>query len=87
MKSENRYEEVEKSHGRINTRIYDVISVDQANLPQTSEWQGLKAIGRVQLTTLKNDKTTSETRLYLLSYSDVKTFAKSARGHWGVESM
>lgn len=81
------FEDTEKSHGRITSRIFDVIKVDALNLPQTPEWKGLSAVGRVQTTVLKGDKETNEIRLYLLSYTDVGLFAKSARGHWGVESM
>ena len=57
------------------------------NLPQNAEWEGLSAVGRVQTNVLKGGKETSETRLYLLSYTEVGLFAKSARGHWGVESI
>ena len=40
----------------------------------------------VQTKNLKSEKP-AEIRYYLLSYSDVDLFAKSARGHWGVESL
>ena len=80
-------ETVEKSHGRITSRVYDVFSVDEVNLPQTSEWKGLQAVGRVETTINKDNKTSSELRYYLLSYDSVELFAKSARGHWAVESM
>lgn len=84
---QNRYEETEKSHGRLNTRLYDLIQVDEANLSQIAEWKGLTGIGRVTTSVLSNDKETHETRYYLLSYANVNLFAKSARGHWGVEAM
>src|SRR5258708_27868829 len=29
---------------------------------------------------------TQETRYYLLSFSDAKTFAHAVRGHWGIEN-
>ena len=81
------FEETDKGHGRVTTRVYDVICVDALNLPQIAEWKGLIAVGRVHSKTHSNAKETSETRHYLLSYNDVQLFAKSARGHWGVESM
>ncbi len=76
----------EKEHGRITTRAYSVALVDKYNLSQAPDWIGLLAIGRVQTTTVRDGKNTSETRYYLLSYTSVETFAKSARGHWGIES-
>jgi predicted transposase YbfD/YdcC len=78
--------QTEKEHGRLTTRIYDVEAVDKYNLSQFSEWDGLKAVGRVQTTVLHSGKETQETRYYLLSYEDVNCFEKSARGHWAVES-
>ena len=83
----NHFEETEKGHGRITFRIVEVIKVTSLNLPQAPDWQGLRAVGRVQTKVEKDGKETSETRFYLLSYADVGLFAKSARGHWGVESM
>ena len=80
------FEECEKEHGRITTRIYDVISITSENLEASSEWKGLNSVGRVKTTTLKNEKESSETRYYLLSYNGVKKFAKAARGHWGIEN-
>ena len=82
-----RYEETEKSHGRLTERTFDVIPVDSVTLTQASDWKGLKAVGRVQSVTLQKGKETHETRLYLLSYSDVALFAKTARGHWGIEAL
>ena len=79
--------ESDKGHGRVTERSYDVIEVHKYNLPQAPEWAGLQAVGRVQTTVWKNDKETSETRFYLLSYCDVNLFAKTARGHWAVESL
>ena len=48
---------------------------------------GLKAIGYVVRKREINDTMTTETAYYLLSYAnDVKRFAQSVRGHWGVEN-
>lgn len=84
---QNYLENTEKDHGRISTRIYDIISVNKLILPQSADWKGLQAVGRVQVFTEKNSKTTSETRYYLLSYSDLDLFAKSSRKHWVIESF
>lgn len=80
-------ESVDKGHGRITERQFDIINVDPLNLPQTPDWKGLKAIGRVETTTLRDGKETFETRFYLLSYNSAKLFAKSAQGHWAIENL
>lgn len=85
-KKDEHFEECEKEHRRITTRIYDVIPVDLNNLEVSLNWKGLKSVGRVQTTTLKNEKETSEIRYFLLSYNGAKEFAKAARGHWGIEN-
>ena len=85
--NENRQIETEKGHGRVTEWTYEVIDIDSKILPQASEWKGLKSIGRAKTSVWKEGRETSETRYYLLSYRDVKLFAKSARGHWAVESM
>ncbi len=85
--NENRQIETEKGHGRVTEWTYEVIDIDSKILPQASEWKGLKSVGRAKTTVCKEGRETSETRYYLLSYRDIKLFAKSARGHWAVESM
>ncbi|MES2616129.1 MAG: ISAs1 family transposase [Bdellovibrionota bacterium] len=80
------FEECEKEHGRITTRVYETISVNENNLKKFSEWKGLKSIGKVETTTLKNQKETIEFRYYLLSYIGAKRFGQAARGHWGIEN-
>ena len=83
----NHLEVVEKSHGRITSRVYDILSVNETDLPQMADWKGLQALGRVETTITKDNKTSYELRYYLLSYNSIALFAKSARGHWAVESM
>ena len=85
-KKDEHFEECEKEHGRITTRIYDIISVNLNNLEVSPNWKGLKSVGRVETTTLKNEKETTETRYFLLSYNGAKEFAKAARSHWGIEN-
>ena len=78
--------QIEKEHGRLTTWLYDIEQVDKYNISQFTEWDGLKAVGRVRTTTLQAGKESQEMRYYLLSYADVNLFSKSARGHWAVES-
>ncbi len=82
----DRITEIDGDHGRIETREYGI-----ADLPDyftdTRRWKGLKAIAYVIRTREIDDRITTETAYYLLSYTqDVNRFAQSARGHWGVEN-
>ena len=81
------FEETDKGHDRVTERKYDVIKVDSTNLPQTAEWKGLQAIGRVETNSLRNGQETCESRYYLLSYCSAQAFAVAARGHWAVENL
>jgi len=85
----NSLENTDKAHGRITVRKYDMIEINQNTLPQTENWKGLRSIGRVKTSTeyLSTSKTTTDERFYLLSYTDIDLFSKSARAHWGIESM
>lgn len=78
----------EKARGGIEKREYWLTThVDW--LSQINDWSGLKSIGMTRNTITKNDKTTIEERFFICSLEDcdVKTFARSVRGHWVVESF
>lgn len=77
-------ETVEKGHGRIETRRYRILGLD--GITAASDWKGLAAIGLAETSIESGDKTSSELRYYLLSFSDVCRFAEAVRGHWGVEN-
>lgn len=77
-------ETVEKGHGRIETRRFRVLGLD--GVTAASEWKGLIAIGRAETNIENGDKSSSESRYYLLSFHDVGRFAEVVRGHWGVEN-
>lgn len=78
---------IEKDHGRIETREYYLVNkLDW--LENRQNWHGLNSLGVVVSKRTIQDKTTTETRLYISSLkSDVKRFAEGVRSHWGVESM
>lgn len=76
---------VEKGHGRIEKRTYYLLT-DSYLVGLYPQWQGLHGIGMMKSEVTINETTTSETHLYITSLTDVNTFAKSARNHWGVES-
>lgn len=79
--------QVEKKNGRVTEREFSILPVNSNNLPESIFWKGLESIGKVVTTVFRNNQQTSEARYYLLSYLDSNVFAKSARGHWAVESM
>lgn len=78
-------ETVEKEHGRLEIRRY-VLSDAIDWLPQKPEWAGLQAVGRVESTRLVGDKTTTDSRYYLCSFTDQARFTDAVRGHWGIEN-
>jgi len=78
-------ETVEKGHGRIEIRRY-ALSEQIEWLAPKPEWAGLRAVGRVESTRLSGDKTSTECRYYLCSFTDPTRFAAAVRGHWGIEN-
>ena len=75
----------EKGHGRIETREYFLeTKIDW--LYQKSEWGNLNAIGMVKSSVIEKDIHREESRYFITSLTDVKSFAKAAREHWGVEN-
>jgi predicted transposase YbfD/YdcC len=79
------HETVDKDHGRIEIRRY-VLSAEIAWLMQKPEWAGLQAVGRVESTRILGDQTTTESRYYLCSVTDLTRFAGAVREHWGIEN-
>ena len=75
----------EKDHGRGEMREYYLVT-DISWLWQKTDWQGLAAIGMVKSRTLRNGKICEEIRYYITSLTDVETFAKAVRAHWGIEN-
>ena len=76
----------EKGHGREETRVYVQMPAPK-DLPGRSRWAGLKTIGVVFLTCLRNGKQTTERRYYISSLAmGVKRFAHAVRAHWGIEN-
>ena len=75
----------EKDHGRGEIREYYLVS-DIDWLWQKADWEGLGAIGMVKSRTLRNGKVCEETRYFITTLTDVQTFAKAVRAHWGIEN-
>jgi len=76
----------EKGHGREETRTYLQLPAPKS-LPGFMLWKGLKSIGLVTLCCVRDGKQTVDVRYYINSLAvNVKQFARSVRGHWGIEN-
>ena len=80
------FQTIEKNHGRVETRRYWQ-STDLDWFEDRPLWKGLKSIGMVESIRSVKGKSSIERRFFLSSLPrDAKRFAKSVRGHWGVEN-
>ena len=77
---------MDRGHGRFETRYYG-LETDIDWLTQKPDWSGLRGIGMVRSVVEKNGIVSEETRYFITSLRDVKPFAKTVRGHWGIESL
>jgi predicted transposase YbfD/YdcC len=81
-----RNELLEKSHGRIETRICEVID-DLKELENKDSWAKLKSIIKITSTREINNITTKEDRFYISSVSQTaEYFNEAIRNHWSVEN-
>jgi predicted transposase YbfD/YdcC len=82
----DRRETVEKSHGRIETRITTVTD-DIAWLKQSHGWPGLRSIVLVETVREIGAKIERETRFYIASLApDAAALAAAIRSHWSIEN-
>jgi predicted transposase YbfD/YdcC len=83
---EDKYEEVDKGHGRIETRKCLVTSqIDW--LEQKSQWPGLKTIAMIEETRQIGDEISFERRFFISTLSaDAKQIALAVRAHWLIEN-
>jgi len=80
------YKTIDTGHGRVETRHYIQMPAPKS-LSGLNKWKGLRTIGLVILTCLRDGKETSETRFFISSLAmGVKQFAKAIRSHWGIEN-
>ncbi len=78
----------EEGHGRVETRIYDIIRVPEELAERHPDWQDLRSIGMVYSERQEGNKEPSvETRVFITSLPPrVKKFAGAVRNHWGIET-
>jgi len=75
-----------KRHGRVDHYTYHQFPAPR-ELPGHAEWKKLRTIGvAIRLSTC-GEQETYDVRYYINSLPlEVKLFAKSVRGHWGIEN-
>jgi predicted transposase YbfD/YdcC len=86
----SRHETVEKSHGRIETRITTATD-DIAWLKESHSWPGLESIVMVEsvreIGVHPGAKVERQTRFYITSCAaDAAALGHAIRGHWGIEN-
>jgi predicted transposase YbfD/YdcC len=84
---EDSYEDIDKGHGRIETRLCYVSSqIDW--LSQKEKWAGLKTIAMIEETRDMNDgKPSTERRFFISSLSaDAERISTAVRAHWLIEN-
>ncbi len=83
------YETLEKGHGRIELRKHYVITEPSilVYLDPKHEWKNLSGIAMVESERTIADKTTKESRYYILSSAKgAASFSHAVRSHWGIEN-
>lgn len=81
-----RDETVEKNHGRIETRLCEVID-EVTEVENKETWEGLRKL--IKITSVRETKgtTTKEERFYITSVNQTAAYFNSAiRAHWAVEN-
>lgn len=82
----DRCETVEKSHGRIETRIV-VAAGDIDWLKARHKWPGLASLVMIESRRETGAKTESECRFYISSLPpDARRLGETIRAHWGIEN-
>jgi predicted transposase YbfD/YdcC len=77
----------EFNRGREEIRNYLIISDAKARINSSEKWMNLESIGLVESVRMIDEKISIETRYFITSLdNNVELFAKSVRGHWGIEN-
>lgn len=83
---EDRHEETDCGHGRIETRRC-LVSSQIDWLEQKPQWAGLKTIAMIEETREIGEKISFERRFFISSLpADAKQIASAVRAHWSVEN-
>lgn len=90
-KGQNNFlETIEKGHGRIETRQFVQVEINDTLrdwCPSLKEWKGINSVVRLNSIREVGEKISQEHRYYISSLGlDVPKVAEAIRGHWGVEN-
>jgi predicted transposase YbfD/YdcC len=82
----DKHYELDKGHGRIETRTY-YITDDISWLAEQDKWAGLRSVGvTISTRELKGIKT-EQRRYHICSIApDAEKYAEAVRGHWSIEN-
>lgn len=81
------HQEIDKGHGRIETRTCTCIEVRTWLDHVDDEWTGLRTVVRMDSTREIGEKKSTETRYYISSLEcDAKLISGAVRSHWGIEN-
>lgn len=81
-----RYSDVDKGHGRIETRNH--LAVNSSSILDLKDWPGLKSAVKIVSTREINGVSTTEARFYLCSMESklIENIGCAIRSHWGIEN-
>ena len=83
---EDRHEEADKGHGRIEVRKC-IVSSQIDWLKQKTDWAGIKTIAMIEESQQVGDKISVERRFFISSLpADAQKIAGAVRAHWLIES-
>jgi predicted transposase YbfD/YdcC len=78
--------EIEKNHGRIESRSCTAMPI--GDLPSKEGWEGIQSIARIRRERTENGETSHEIIYYIASLKPIAdTIGGVTRGHWGVETQ
>lgn len=80
---------VNKNHGRLETRICDVIADQETliHLRDASQWKGLQSVIKVHTRRRLGEETTEKDRYFIASLiSNAQRILEAVRSHWGIEN-
>ena len=82
----DKHSELDKGHGRVETRTYYITS-DISWLAEQDKWTGLRSVGVAVCTREIKGVKTEQRRYHICSIApDAKKYAEAARGHWAIEN-
>ena len=77
--------EYEKDHGRIEKRVY-YLSYNVDCISNKNKWKSVKAIGRIDVHRIENDKEKITKHYYIVSNKFlINKFIETTREHWNIE--